>query len=320
MIEISTTVQQSFENVTNLTEQFDEYNELFTLVSLQYSGNTQIMSIQYRLRTCHSFSNEDKFFENFLNQYLKNPILISSHLYTVQIYDQKTTENLANDPKYFFKKDEFYAFNLTELFNHDSEFITIFINSNFVLYLDSLIESHISKQPRLIEQKTLQYGFTSILKTELFPCILQCFNIPIHFDLNLNQFIEYFIPKKFLIALDKWVQMEKDNKKNRIKNHYAQMIHNRFKITPLEFSHRIQLALNNMIIYIQENFNKVIQIRNKKGVILPEIPNAYHQAEKTGMLFIRFKFRTNFNNQNPGIKSLLIFNFKWMSKIFKKFV
>ena len=263
---------------------------------------------------------EEDFLNNLLHQYLKNPIQIPSKLFSVQINDQKSLKNLALDQKYFIRLDDFFIFHLSNLFNIDSEYITIIIDSNFKIDLESLITSYISKQPKLLDNNQVQYELVSILKNNQFPNSFQCLNIPISFNLILNNFLEYFIQKRFLLAADKWYTLETFQKGSlRKKREYFGMIKNKFGITPLEFNQRIHKVLEGILSYIQFNYNDIIKITNLKGFVLPKIPKGYHRVEKTGIIEIRFKFETNFDNNQCVTHSLLTFDFSWMRKIFKPY-
>ncbi len=308
------------EKVSQLIQQFSEYEKIFTPVFLQYNGKTEIITLQYRLRTLSSFMDEEDFLNNLLHQYLKNPIQIPSKLFSVQINDQKSLKNLALDQKYFIRLDDFFIFHLSNLFNIDSEYITIIIDSNFKIDLESLITSYISKQPKLLDNNQIQYELVSILKNNQFPNSFQCLNIPISFNLILNNFLEYFIQKRFLLAANKWYTLETYQKGSlRKKREYFGMIKNKFGITPLEFNQRIQKVLEGILTYIQFNYNDIIKITNLKGFVLPKIPKGYHRVEKTGIIEIRFKFETNFDNNQCVTHSLLTFDFSWMRKIFKPY-
>ncbi|MBD3214540.1 MAG: hypothetical protein GF311_18150 [Candidatus Lokiarchaeota archaeon] len=321
MIKISITEVQNFETVSELMEKFDTYNELFSPVFLSYNGKTETISLQYRLRTFKAFTDRNEFFERLIQQYFQNPILIPSNLYNVEIRDRKTLRNLATDNKYFIKKGEFYSFNLSNLVDLETEYIDIFIDSKYKLHLHKIISSHISKQPKLVGKKTFKYDLTSLMKTEKFPENFQCIDIPIKYDIKLNDFIQHFINKKFLIAQNKYLDLESAGVRiSREKGEYRRMIQNRFGIPPLKFNKRIQLILEDIVHYIQKNFNKVIKIEIIEGNLIPEIPEGYHRVENTGQVILNLKFKTNFSNKNLITKAYLTFNFKWMKKIFKKYL
>ena len=263
---------------------------------------------------------EYEFIKNLLNQFINNPIEIPSKLYSVQINDQKSIKNLAEDQKYFIKLEDIYLFHLSNLFNLDSEYINIIIDSNFKLELDSLIISTISKQPKVIKNNVFQYELMSVLKSNDFPENFQCLNIPIKFNLVLNDFINYYIQKKFLVAANKWINMTRSRSSQlRKKREYSRMIENRFGITPLEFLERIQRVLEDILGYIQFHYNDIIEIKNLRGQIIPKIPTGYHRASQTGIIEIKFKFETNFDNSHRVTHSLLKFDFNWMRKIFKNY-
>lgn len=263
---------------------------------------------------------EYEFIKNLLNQFINNPIEIPSKLYSVQINDQKSIMNLAEDQKYFIKLEDIYLFHLSNLFNLDSEYINIIIDSNFKLELDSLIISTISKQPKVIKNNVFQYELMSVLKSNDFPENFQCLNIPIKFNLVLNDFINYYIQKKFLVAANKWINMTRSRSTQlRKKREYSRMIENRFGISPLEFLERIQRVLEDILGYIQFHYNDIIEIKNLRGQIIPKIPTGYHRASQTGIIEIKFKFETNFDNNHRVTHSLLKFDFNWMRKIFKNY-
>ena len=93
-------------SVSELIQKFNTYEDLFTPIFLFYNGNSEIISLQYRLRTINSFLDEYEFISNIISQYLKNPIEIPSNLYSVQINDQKSLRNLAENQKYFIKLED----------------------------------------------------------------------------------------------------------------------------------------------------------------------------------------------------------------------
>ncbi len=312
--------EKSFEKVSELIQHFNEYEEIFTPTFLHYNGKTEIVSLQYRLRTFKSFMKGEEFLENLLEQYLKNQIQIPSEFFSVQINDQNSLKNFALDPKYFINIEDFYIFHLSNLFNLDSEYINIIIDSKFKIDIESLIVSKISKQPKLLSNNVLQYELTSVLKTSQFPEKFQFLNIPIRFNLVLNNYLEYFIQKRFLGAADKWFTIATFEKGSfRKKNEYSRMIRNRFGINPLEFNKRIQRVLENILTYIQDNYYDVININNLTGILKPKVPKGYRRADKTGILEIGLGFETNFDNNQYTTHSLLIFDFNWMRKIFKNY-
>lgn len=317
---MSTVKEQSLEKVSQLIEQFNDYENILTPVFLQYNGKTEIITLQYRLRTFRSFMEENDFLKNLLDQFLKNPIEIPSNFFSVQINDQNSLQNLASDQKYFIRLDDFYLFHLSNLVKLDSEYITIIIDSKFKIDIESLVTSNISKQPKLLGKNTIQYELISVLRNNQFPKSFQCLNIPISFNLLLNSFLEYFIPKRFLLAADKWYTLETYQKGSlRKRREYFSMIKNKFGITPLEFNRKIQSILGEILTYIQENFNNIIKIKNLKGFIIPKIPKGYHRVERTGIIEISFKFETNFDNNQCVTHSFLTFDFNWMRKIFKTY-
>ncbi|TFG11344.1 MAG: hypothetical protein EU535_07345 [Promethearchaeota archaeon] len=306
--------------VSDLIQQFKTYEDIFTPVFLHYNGKSEIITLQYRLKTLFNIVDKNEFFKVLLDQYLENPIKIPSNLFNVQINSQNSLLNLADNKRYFIKLDEINLFHLSNLINIDSEYITIIIDSNFKLDIDSLIVSTISKQPKITSRNVYQYELMSLLKASDFPEKFQCLNIPISFNLILNDFLEYYIPKKYLIAADKWYKMTRFQKGSlRKKNQYSNMIKNRFGINPLEFNNRIQKLLESMLYYIQTNYDDIIKIENIKGNIIPKIPEGYHRIEKTGVVEIRFNFETNFDNCQKVSHSYLYFDFNWMRKLFKKF-
>ncbi|KKK44535.1 MAG: hypothetical protein Lokiarch_17700, partial [Candidatus Lokiarchaeum sp. GC14_75] len=292
----------------------------FTPVFLQYNGNSRIISLQYRLRTFKNFMEDEKYLENLLDQYVKNPILIPGKLYSIQINDNKSPNNLALDSRYIMKIDEFNAFNLSNLLNLESEYINIFIDSNFTLNFDSLISTHISKQPKVIDKYITQYELTSLLKNNQLPEKFRCLNIPVGFEMVLNDFIEHFLQKKFLIAYSEWHKIEKKKfGPDRKKNHYAQMISNKYRITPLEFGSRIRTIIDMILAYIQKNHNSIIKIENIKGYITLSKLEGVYTSQKNGMVNkISMKFETSLDNDNFATKSNITFNFKWMKSIFRK--
>jgi hypothetical protein len=101
---------------------------------------------------------------------------------------------------------------------------------------------------------------------------------------------------------------------------FANMIKNKYNCTPLEFGKRIDAILNDIVLYIGENFEKVIKIENIEGHISPEIPTGYFLSDKTGVIEINFNFKTNFNSYQCATKSRMIFDFRWMRKIFTKYL
>ncbi|KKM68145.1 hypothetical protein LCGC14_1463860, partial [marine sediment metagenome] len=317
---MSVTPVESLEIVSELIHQFNEYENLFTPVFLQYNGNSRIISLQYRLRTFKNFMEDEKYLENLLDQYVKNPILIPGKLYSIQINDNKSPNNLALDSRYIMKIDEFNAFNLSNLLNLESEYINIFIDSNFTLNFDSLISTHISKQPKVIDKYITQYELTSLLKNNQLPEKFRCLNIPVGFEMVLNDFIEHFLQKKFLIAYSEWHKIEKKKfGPDRKKNHYAQMISNKYRITPLEFGSRIRTIIDMILAYIQKNHNSIIKIENIKGYITLSKLEGVYTSQKNGMVNkISMKFETSLDNDNFATKSNITFNFKWMKSIFRK--
>ncbi len=317
---MSVTPVESLEIVSELIHQFNEYENLFTPVFLQYNGNSRIISLQYRLRTFKNFMEDEKYLENLLDQYVKNPILIPGKLYSIQINDNKSPNNLALDSRYIMKIDEFIAFNLSNLLNLESEYINIFIDSNFTLNFDSLISTHISKQPKVIDKYITQYELTSLLKNNQLPEKFRCLNIPVGFEMVLNDFIEHFLQKKFLIAYSEWHKIEKKKfGPDRKKNLYAQMISNKYRITPLEFGSRIRTIIDMILAYIQKNHNSIIKIENIKGYITLSKLEGVYTSQKNGMVNkISMKFETSLDNDNFATKSNITFNFKWMKSIFRK--
>lgn len=263
--------------------------------------------------------NASDYLENLITQYIKNPIQIPSELFTVEIHDRKSIENLALNPKYFIKKGSFFIFNISNLLNLDSDLIDITIYSNFKLYLEKLITSQISRQPIVLGKNLIKYELTSILKTDQFPERFICLDVPINYELNLNDFIHYFVNKKFLYAEKKYIELEtRGIMRSRKKSEYYKKIKNKYGVAPLMFHRKIQEILADILTYIQENYSKVIKIENLDGNITPKIPEAYHIAEKTGVLVIKFKFSSRFDQNNLRSHSYLIFKFNWMRRIFKK--
>ncbi len=229
-------------------------------------------------------------------------------------------KNLADDQKYFIKLEDIYLFHLSNLFSLDSEYVNIIIDSKFKIDIDSLIVTTISKQPKILKDNAFQFEITSILKSNNFPQNFQCLNIPISFNLMLNDFLEYFIPKKFLTAADQWYRLTRYQIGSyRKKREYSRMIENRFKISPLEFNNRIQNVLEDILRYIQQYYDNVISIKDIRGQIIPKIPKGYHRIERTGIIEIRFKFEANFDNNQRVTHSLLNINTNWMRKVFKNY-
>ena len=311
---------ESLDTVSELIHQFNEYENLFTPVFLQYNGNSRIVTLQFRLRTFKNYMEDDKYLENLLIQYFKNPILIPGKLYSIQINENKSPHNLALDSRYVIKIDEFNAFNLSNLLNLESEYINIFIDSNFTLNFDTLLVSHISRQPKVVDKYVTQYELTSFLKNNRLPEKFKCLNIPVRFEMVLNEFIEHFIQKKFLIAFSEWHKLEKRKfGPDMKKNHYAQMISNKYKITPLEFGNRIKIVIDRILAYIQENHNTIIEINNIKGYITLSKLEGVYTSQKDGIVNkISMYFETSLDNDNFATKSNILFNFKWMRSIFRK--
>ena len=191
---MSITIDKSMETVSQLIQQFSEYDKIFKLQFFRYNAKTEGVTLQYGLRTLRNFMNREEFIENLIVQYLQNPIQIPSEYFYVEIYSQQLTDNLAYEPKFFEYKDGFFFFNLTNLFNLDSDYIDIIINSKFNLSLESVISAHISKQPKIVKNNVERYELISLLKTNRLPDKFQCLNIPVKFDIVLNDFIGYFIP------------------------------------------------------------------------------------------------------------------------------
>ena len=183
-----------------------------------------------------------------------------------------------------------------------------------------MIKAHISKQPIKIDKFTNRYQMTCMLQKNDFPDNFQCLNIPVSFKLTLNDFINYFIPKKMLLARKKWIQEELRNTHiSRKKKEYASMIEQKYGITPLDFSRRITRISNEILEYIRQNYDNVIDIVNEVGILNLEIPHCYYLSNNTGISVIELRFHTNFDTLNCGVKSNLIFNFKWMKKIFRDY-
>ena len=313
---------ESLEIVSDLILRFNEYDNIFTPVYLQYNGITRIVSLQYRLRTFQNYMDREKFINNLIEQYFQNPILIQSKLYKIHVYDRNSPNDLALDPQYIMKINEFDAFNLTNLFTLESDYIDIYIDSSFKLDLDSLISSHISRQPKHIDKYVFQYELTSLLKTNQLPESFKCLNIPLTFNMVLNTFLRHFIPKKFLIAHSEWHKLEqKRTGLSHKKNYYSQMIDNKYGVPPLEFTRRIQLIIDNILNYIKNNHQKVIGITNLEGVIDVKRLDGLYLSKEGGIIKeIVLGFETNFDNNNFATHSLITFNFNWMRSIFKKYL
>jgi len=126
----------SLNEVSQLMEQFNEYENVFELSFLHYNGKNEIITLQYRLRTYKSFMDGEEFLKKFLEQYLKHPIQIPSNLYSVQINDQNSTKNLALDKKYFIRIEDSYIFHISNLLELDSEYVYIFIDTKFKFNLE----------------------------------------------------------------------------------------------------------------------------------------------------------------------------------------
>ena len=302
---------QSFETVSSLIDQFAKYENIFSPTFLQYNGTNQIITLQYTLRTLRNYPNRTEYLLDFIEQYLQNPIQIPSNLFTIKIYNQNSLENLADNANFFEKIGSFYLINLENLLKLDSDIISIYIYSKFKLNLNSVIKAHISKQPIKIDKFTNKYQMTCMLQKNDFPNNFQCLNIPVSFKLRLNDFINYFIPKKMLLARSKWIQEELRNSNfSRKKKEYARMIEQKYGITPLEFGRCIDKILNEILEYIRNNYNNVIKIENEVGILNLEIPECYYLSNKTGISVIDLRFHTNFDNLNCGVKSNLVFNFR----------
>ena len=136
---------------------------------------------------------KQNFLKNLLNQYLENPIHIPSDLFSLQIHDQNSLKNYALDQKYFINVEDIYLFHLSNLFNLDSEYVNIFIDSKFKIDIESLIVSKISKQPKLMANNVLQYELTSILKINQFPEKFQFLNLPVSFNILVAVSWSFFI-------------------------------------------------------------------------------------------------------------------------------
>lgn len=317
---MSTVEVQSFEAVTVLINEFAKYKNIFLPVFLQYNGTNQIITLQYTLRTFRDHPNRAEFLLEFIEQFLKNPIQIYSDLYKIEINDQNNFENLADDPFFCSHLGKFILINLENLLEVDSDTINIYIHSKYKLNLESVIQAHISKQPIEIEKFKTRYQLMCMLQNNDFPSNFRCLNIPVSFKLVLNDFINYFIPKKMLLARAKWYNEElKISPHSRKKGEYARMIRNKYGITPLEFGNRLDQTLNDILSYIQTNYSEIIEINNEIGNLIPEIPRGYHLLDKTGIIIMELNFLTNFNQSNCGVKSELIFDFKWMRNIFSKY-
>jgi len=311
---------RTFDAVSNLISEFAKFKTVFSPVFLQYNGTNQIITLQYSLRTLRHNQNRTQYLLDFIDQYLQSPIQIPSDMYKINIYDQKSSKNLADNPIYYEKIGNFFIINIENLLKLDSDIINIYIYSKFKLNLNSLIMAHISKQPKKIDDFKILYQAICVLQSNNFPPNFQCLNIPISFKLRLNNFINYFIPKKLIMAHLKWYEEElKGGRGNRKKREYAKMIEQKYGISPLEFGIRIDKTLNEILQYIRNNYEDVIEIESEVGLLNPEIPEGYYLSDATSILQINLKFLTNFDNLNCGIKSNLIFNFKWMKSLFQKY-
>jgi len=317
---MSIAVDKSMQTVSQLIQQFSEYDEIFKLQFFRYNAKTEVITLQYRLRTYQNFMNKEEFTGSLIVQYLENPIQIPSDLFYVEIYGLETIDNLALDPNYFDYKDNFFFFKLTNLFNLDSEYIDIIINSKFKLSFESIVSAHISKQPKIVKNNIEKYEIISLLKTNILPEKFQCLSIPVKFDIILNDFIRYFIPRRFLLASNKWYDLKRYRKYDPRKiKMYEQMIWKKYKITPLEFNERIHLLLKTITAYIRENYNEIIKIENLRGKFIPKIPKGFQHLEKPSIFLIRLKFETNFDNNYYVSKAFITLDFNWMSEIFSKY-
>ncbi|MHA1793041.1 MAG: hypothetical protein ACTSVI_10385 [Promethearchaeota archaeon] len=322
MIKISVdSVLQTFEPVSELIQQFTDYQEMFSPVFLQYNGETKNISLQYRLRTFQSFMDRNEYIVQLITQYIKNPIKIPSNLYKVRIFGQKSTKDYAKDQNFLHEKDGIILFDLNRLFKLDSEFITIIIDSSFHLDLNSLIKTQISAQPILLDKQTFQYEILSMLKTNQFPDYnFQCLNIPVALEITVNDLIEYYIPRKFLLALKEWEKIERAKSGfNRKENEISRMFRYKYGITPFEFLNRMNDIVNDILPYVQKNYDDVVKIQTIKGELIPEVPKGYQRTGKPRSNFILFEFKTHFDSRNCGTKAKITFNFKWLKKLMKKY-
>ncbi len=302
--------------------QFQNYEQIFTPVFLQYNGKTQIITLQYRLRTSKTYVDFDNYLGNLLVQFMKNPIQIPGDLYKIQINDQRSLENLAQNPAYYNKVDQFYIFNLSNLLKLDSEFVNISIDSNFKLNFDSIISSHISIQPKILDKGLVQFEFSCLLKNNLFPERFQCLNIPLYFDFPLNDIVTFFLSRKYLMVANKWYAMETHNSHDRRKKEeYKKMIVQRFGLTPLQFNERINQLLFDISGYVKEHYVDLLSIKNLNGILNPLDPltlDFFTPKGKSGML-IRFNFETNFDNTHYATHSLVNLNLNWVKKFIKDY-
>lgn len=320
MKKISIAKLESIETVNQLIEQFNEYDKIFKLVYFRYNGKNEDITLQYRLRTYKNFMNREEFVENLLIQYLKNPIQIPSDLFYVEIYDQETTENLGLNPKYFGVIDNFFIFNLTNLFNLESGYIDIIIYSKFNLDINSIIAFNISKQPRISDKKFEKYELTALLKTNIMPPErFQCIDIKLTMNLVLNDFLAYHIPKRFMIAANRWYNMEATRRGNiRKKKFYYSLIQSKYKITPLQFNDKIHSLLMDISMYICENYDKILTIDNKRGRFLIKLPKGLKIIERRSIAISQLKFVTGFDNNNYISNAILTLDFSWMKELFDK--
>lgn len=311
-----------FECVSNLMEKFNQYDEIFKLVSFRYNGKNEDLTLHYRLRTYNNFMSEITFIENLLEQYLKNPIQIPSDLFYIEIYDQQSSDNLGLEPKYFGLIDNFFFIKLSNLINLESDYIDIFINSKFKLDVNRFVVFNISKQPRITKDFSEIYELTAFLKSSLMPERFQFINITLDFRIIVDDVISIFIQRKDIVAARKWYNMEVFGKVGNLrkKNLYNNLIRKKYKITPLQFREYIQMIYKDIYIYLKENHRDILKIENFKGKIMLKPPEGIKLLEQSDLTtLIRIPFETRFDNKKYVSNALLTLNFNWMKDIVLKY-
>ena len=144
-------------------------------------------------------------------------------------------------------------------------------------------------------------------------------NIKLTFDLILNDFLVYFIPKRFFDAARKWYGMELYTMGNfRKKKLYYNLIRKKYRITPLQFNDKIHSIFMEISKYIQQNYKKIFKIENKIGRINIKAPKGMHIIEKPGFVIQKLKFETNLDNKNYISCALLTLDLSWVGEIFRK--
>lgn len=177
-----------------------------------------------------------------------------------------------------------------------------------------------SDNPEKIKRISREIIAYLINNTDILPEKFQCLSVPVKINIILNDFIGYFIPRRFLLASNKWYDMKRYRNYNLRKiRMYEQMIWKKYKITPLEFNERIHLVLKTITAYIRENYNEIIQIENLRGKFIPKIPKGFQHLENPSIFLIQLKFETNFDYNNYISKSFINLDFNWMSENFRKY-